>query len=102
MKFNFIDTDILFKFFISFPFVLMTLPIFYLAICFTNENIFGWGKNINYCVIEPTNKEGSLYSDEYKLIGIRRWQVTNIVLGIYPTASDAFNASKTFNCTVDR
>ena len=100
MKSNFID--IILKFFIILPFIIMTLPIFYLAICFANENIFGWGKNINYCVIEPTNKTGTLYSDEYKLVGIRRWQVTNSVLGIYSSASDAFDASKVFNCPVDR
>ena len=88
-------------FFASFALIVIA-PVLYLSVCFLNENVFGFGKTINYCVMEPTNKAGTLYSDEYKLIGIRRWQINNVVLGAYPTAKEAFEAATKLNCQVDK
>ena len=88
-------------FFISIALTVVA-PVLYFTVCLLNENVFGFGKTVNYCVMEPTNKAGTLYSDEYKLIGIRRWQINNVVLGVYPTAKEAFEAATKLNCQVDK
>ena len=73
----------------------MAFIMFYFAIAFFNEMIDA-DVAVSYCTISPTNSQG--YDTEYKLNGIKRWKFSNKLIGIYPTASEAFNMAKSMNC----
>lgn len=82
-----------------FSILILFSPFVYFGICLLNEHILGYGKNINYCVIKSLNDINP--NSEYQLIGIRRWQLTNKVLGVYPNAQSAWNAATQMNCQID-
>lgn len=80
-----------------FAFALLAYPV----ICFLNENLFGFGKTISYCQIVPTSSTMKMDSQEYKLIGVRRWQLNNPVVSVHHSAESAFLAAKEINCEVN-
>lgn len=81
-------------------FCLLFMIISYPIICITNEYLTGWGSKVNYCKIVPATHANQLIESEFELVGIRVWRITNPVLGIYPTAKEAFNTANEQGCLV--
>lgn len=94
---SFIDDPVLstIGFFLTIMFGSFAFMTVYFSIVFFNE-MRDADVSVSYCTISATNKQG--YDTEYQLNGIKRWKISNKVIGIYPTASEAFNMAKSIDC----
>ena len=94
---SFIDDPVLstIGFFLTIMFGSFAFMTVYFSIVIFNE-MHDADVSVSYCTISPTNSQG--YDTEYKLNGIKRWKFSNKLIGIYPTASEAFNMAKSMNC----